>query len=151
MSKLPSHLLADNRAARFHYEILETFEAGIVLTGRETKSARTSRPHLKGAFISVDSAGEAWLKSLNISPYKYAKGQPHEARRDRKLLLSKSELKKISNSLAGKGISAFPLDLHLKNGKIKVLLGLGRGKKKWDKREVIKKRDLARENRRKLK
>lgn len=149
--KLPSGILADNRAARFHYEVLETFEAGIVLTGVETKSCRVSRPNLKGAFVAVDRHGEAWLKGVFIPAYRFAKGVQHEPRRDRKLLLSKKEIIKIGNALNEKGVAGFPLDMHMRGSHVKVRIGLGRGKKQRDKREAIKKRDIEREVQRGLK
>ena len=151
MHKLPPHILVDNRSARFHYEILEEFEAGIVLTGKEVKSCRTGKPKLAGSFVSIDKSGEAWLRNLDIPEYKFAKGQPHERKRDRKLLLTQKELSKIQKSLNEKGITAMALDLHLKNRQIKAKIALGRGKKKWDKREAIKKRDVERDLKRGLK
>lgn len=150
MKKLPPGLLAQNRAARFHYEILDEFEAGIVLTGKEVKSLRTNSIKLAGSFVTI-SEGMAILKNLDIPEYKYAKGQPHERRRDRKLLLTQKELAKIERELNEKGVSAVLLDLHLTHSKVKAKVGLGKGKKKWDKRETIKKRDLDREARRALK
>lgn len=143
----PAGRVADNRSARFHYEILETFLAGIALTGSEAKACRTAHPNLRGAFVSIQH-GEAILRNLFIPEYKFAKGQPHVPRRDRKLLLNKKELGKLEKILATKGVTAFPLDLHFAGPYLKVTLGVGRGKKKWDKRETIKKRDLERETRR---
>lgn len=151
MKKLPPHILVENRAARFHYEILEEFEAGIILTGKETKSCRSGKPKLAGSFISVDKSVEAWLRNLDIPEYKFAKGQPHERKRERKLLLTKKELAKIARSLNEKGITVVALNLHLKNSQIKVKVALAKGKKKWDKRETIKKRDVDRSLKRELK
>jgi len=143
----PSHIV-DNRAARFHYDILERFEAGVVLTGPETKSCRTQKPNLKGAYISLDSHDEAWLKNCDIPAYRFAKDQPHERMRARKLLLSKKEIARIARFLNEKGVSAVPLNLHMKRNKIKVEIALGRGKKRHEKREAIKKRDIERDLRR---
>lgn len=150
MKKLPPHILADNRVARFHFEILETFEAGIILTGREAKSLRAKSAKLSGSFLAVRD-GEVWIKNFEIPEYKFARGQPHEKLRDKKLLLTSKEVAKIEKSLNEKGIAAVPLDLHLSHSKIKVQVALARGKKKWDKRETIKKRDVTRDIQRELK
>jgi len=151
VKKLPLYILAKNRAARFHFEILEEFEAGIVLTGRETKSIRVNHPKLTGTFVATKSQSEIILKNLEVPEYRFAKNQPHEKIRDRKLLLSKKESKEIQQSLNKKGITAIPLNLHLKNGKIKVQIALARGKSRQDKRETIKKRDIERELRNEMK
>ncbi|MBU1089641.1 SsrA-binding protein, partial [Patescibacteria group bacterium] len=119
MKKLPPHILADNRVARFHFEILETFEAGIILTGREAKSLRAKSAKLSGSFLAVRD-GEVWIKNFEIPEYKFARGQPHEKLRDKKLLLTSKEVAKIEKSLNEKGIAAVPLDLHLSHSKIKV-------------------------------
>jgi len=150
VKKLPSNILADNRSAKFHYEILDEFEAGIVLTGKEVKSLRTNTVKLAGSFIKI-KGNEVWLTGLKIPPYRYAKGQPHEELRDKKLLLTNKELDKIEKNLNEKGVACIPLDLHLSNSKIKVKVALGKGKKKWDKRETIKKRDVERDVARELK
>lgn len=150
MKKLPPHILAENRAARFHYEILAEFEAGIILTGREVKSLRTNSVKLSGSFIKFRN-GETYLTGCKIPPYKYAKDQPHEELRDKKLLLNSREVEKIQKNLNEKGIACVPFNLHLKNGKIKVKIVLGKGRRKWDKRELIKKRDVERDMRRELK
>lgn len=150
MKKLPSGILADNRAARFHFEILETFEAGIILTGKEVKSLRTNPAKLAGSFLAI-RGGEVWLRNFEIPEYKFARGQPHEKLREKKLLLTSREVAKIEKNLNEKGIAAVPLDLHLSHSKIKVKVALARGKRKWDKREAIKKRDIEREMRREVK
>jgi SsrA-binding protein len=137
--------------ARFHYEILEDFEAGIILTGKEAKSLRTGKVKLAGGFVSINKNGEAWLKGVDIPEYKYAKGQPHERLRNRKLLLNLKEIERIEKELNEKGATVIPLNLHLAHGKIKVKIALARGKKQWDKRETLKKRDLDREARRSMK
>ncbi len=143
-------MLAENRAAKFHYEILAEFEVGIILTGKEVKSLRAKSARLSGSFIVVRD-GEVWLKSFEVPEYKFARGQQHEKLRDKKLLLNIHEISKIEKSLNEKGVTAIPLNLYLKNGKIKIKLGLGRGKKRWDKRETIKKRDVERDMRREMK
>ncbi len=147
MKKLPPHILADNRAARFHFEILDDFEAGIILTGKEVKSIRTKTARLVGSFIAIRD-GEVWLKNFEIPEYKFARGQLHEKLRDKKLLLTAKEVEKIEKNLNERGITAIPLDIHLSKSKIKVKIALGKGKKKWDKRETIKKRDVERDLRR---
>ena len=121
------------------------------MTGKEVKSLRMNRVKLVGSFVTVDKSDEAWLKNLNIPEYKFAKGQPHERIRDRKLLLNKKELTKIQRGLNEKGVTAVVLDLHLKNSKIKVRLAIAKGKKRWDKRETIKKRDVERDLKREMK
>lgn len=148
MKKLPPSILAVNRAAKFHYEILVEFNAGIILTGQEVKSLRTNRAKLAGVFVTIDGNDEAWLQNLNIAEYRYARGQPHAKTRKRKLLLTTKELTRIARELNEKGVALIALDLHLKNNQIKVRLALGRGKKKWDKRETIKRRDIDRDLRR---
>ena len=150
MKKLPPHILAEHRAAKFHYEILSEFEAGLVLTGIETKSLKTHRAKLAGSFVKV-KAGEVWLTGLEIPMYRFAKGAPHQKNRNRKILLNAREIKAIQKNLNEKGVTVVPLDLHLKNGRIKAKIAIARGKKKWDKREAIKKRDIEREIQRKTK
>ncbi|MFA6458240.1 MAG: SsrA-binding protein SmpB [Patescibacteria group bacterium] len=150
MKKLSPDIIAENRAARFHFEILEEFEAGLVLTGVETKSLRTNRPRLAGSFVKV-RRGELWLTGLEIPIYQFAKNQPHEKARDRKILLNAREIKTIEKSLNEKGATVVVLNLHLAHGKIKAKLALARGKKKWDKRETIKQRDVERDLRRGVK
>lgn len=148
MQKAEAKLFVANRAARYHYEILASYEAGVVLTGREVKACRTARPLLRGAYVTLDRAGEAWLRGMEIPEYSHAKGQPHDRTRDKKLLLSRKELAAMAKQLAEQGIAAPVLNLHERHGKLKVEIGIGRGKKKWDKRETLKKRDLEREARR---
>lgn len=144
MKKLPKNILAQNRAARFHFEILDEFEAGLILTGIETKSLRTNRARLAGSFVKIKNS-ELWLVGLEIPIYRFAKNMPHEKARDRKILLNSREIKKIEKNLNEKGTTVVALDLHLKNNKIKAKIALARGKKKWDKRETIKKRDVERD------
>ena len=150
MKKLPENILAENRAARFHFEILDEFEAGLVLTGVETKSLKTHRTRLAGSFVKIKN-GELFLTNLEIPIYRFAKAAEHQKKRDRKILLNSREIRVIEKALKEKGTTLVPLDLHLKNSKIKAKLALARGKKKWDKRESIKKRDIERDIRRSLK
>ena len=147
MKKLSPNILAENRAARFHFEILEEFEAGLILTGVETKSLKTNRPKLAGSFVRIKN-GELFLTNLEIPIYRFAKGAPHQKSRDRKILLNSREIAVIEKNLNQKGMTLLPLDLHLKGNLIKAKIGLARGKKKWDKRETIKRRDVERDIRR---
>ncbi len=140
-------ILAQNRRARFDYDILETFEAGIVLSGQEVKSVKQGHISLKSAYITTKE-GEAYLINAHISPYKMAGELPkYSPKRTRKLLLHKKEI----NSLIGKksqGLTIIPLRVYTKHGRVKVEIALGRGKKKYDKREAIKKREAERKIRR---
>ncbi len=140
-------VVAQNRRARYDYEIIDTVEAGIMLTGQEAKSCRQGNANLAGAYVSFAS-GKAVLKNASIAPYAYAGPLPeYDLHRDRPLLLKKAEAAKLDSLLAEKGVSLVPLEI--KAGKyIKVLLGLGRGRKRLDKRENIKKRDIDRQLRR---
>lgn len=134
---------AHNRRAKFDYEILDTVEAGIVLTGQEAKSCRLGQVNLAGSYVSFAS-GRPVLKQAKISPYKYAGIIPdYDPGHDRDLLLSKAQLSKLESVQAEKGVSIIPLEFRL--GKfIKVLLGIGRGRKRLDKRQRIKDREMSR-------
>jgi SsrA-binding protein len=137
-------VLARNPKARHEYHILETWEAGIVLTGSEIKSIRNGRVSLKEAFGTVRK-GEVWLEAMNVTPYEsrgYALTQPV---RSRKLLMHGSEIRRLIGAVEQKGLTLIPLDLHLTNGRAKVTLALGRGKKLHDKREDLKRREQDRE------
>jgi SsrA-binding protein len=136
--------IATNRRARFNYEITDTYEAGIALLGSEVKSLRAGQADLKDSYASV-RGGEMWLVGMRISPYEYARDGGHEPERERKLLLHKREIDKIGSVLAEKGLSLLPTRLYFKDGKVKVELGLGRGKAQRDKRETLKRRQADRE------
>lgn len=136
--------IATNRRARFNYEITDTYEAGIALLGSEVKSLRAGQADLKDSYASV-RGGEMWLVGMRISPYEYARDGGHEPERERKLLLHKREIEKIGSVLAEKGLSLLPIRLYFKDGKVKVELGLGRGKAQRDKRETLKRRQADRE------
>ena len=140
-------VLALNKKARFDYEILETFEAGLVLFGHEVKAARNGHVSLKGSYISV-RGGELYLIGALISLYKYA-GQvkDYDPSRDRKLLVSKKELNYLIGKRQEKGLTLIPLKLYTKHSFLKLEFGLGKGKTQYDKRESIKKRDLDRQMR----
>jgi len=136
--------IATNRRARFNYEITDTYEAGIALLGSEVKSLRAGQADLKDSYASV-RGGEMWLVGMRISPYVYARDGGHEPERERKLLLHRREIDKIGSLLAEKGLSLLPMRLYFKDGKVKVELGLGRGKAQRDKRETLKRRQADRE------
>lgn len=142
MSKNNSEL-AKNREAFFNYEILETFEAGIALQGTEVKSLRDNGCALRDAYVVITNH-EAWLKGSSIALYKFGNIHNHEEKRDRKLLLHKREIEKLKKSADIKGFTIIPLAMYLKHGIVKVSIAIGKGKKLYDKREAIKKRDQQR-------
>ena len=136
-------VVAKNRKARFNYEILETYEAGIELKGTEVKSVRASKVNLTEGFISIDN-GEAFLKQGHNSPYEQGNIFNVDPVRVRKLLLHKREIKKLIGETAQKGFTLVPLSMYLKNGKVKLSLGLARGKNTHDKRQDMAKKDAQR-------
>ncbi len=139
-----------NRKARHDFTILQTYEAGIVLTGTEVKSLRNGKANLVDSYASLKN-GEVWLISAHISEYTQGNINNHEPTRSRKLLLNKSEIRRLISKVNEKGLTLIPLRLYFKNGKVKVELALAKGKKVYDKRESIAKRDFEREQRRKIK
>lgn len=143
-------LYAKNKKAYFNYEILEEFEAGLELLGGEVKSIRDKKISLREAF-ATSRKNELWLTNAHISPYGPAQTKNYEPTRPKKLLLSRKEIDRITGQLSTAGQTMVPLKVYDKRGKIKVLLGLARGKKKHDKRETIKRKDLRREAERDLK
>ena len=134
-----------NRKAKFEYYIEETIEAGIALKGTEIKSLRKSSCDLSDSFAIIKK-GEVYLLNAFIAKYDEGNIFNHDTRRTRKLLLHKNEINKLFNKVSRNGYSLIPLDIHFKNGKAKVTLGVCKGKKLYDKRETIKERDLKREN-----
>ncbi|UCZ52614.1 SsrA-binding protein SmpB [Bacillus shivajii] len=136
--------IAQNKKARHDYHIEETYEAGLVLTGTEIKSIRNRRVNLKDSFARV-SRGEAWLHNLHISPYEQGNRYNHDPVRTRKLLLHRKEINKLIGLTKEKGYTLVPLKIYIKNGFAKVLIGLGKGKKKYDKREDLKKKAAKRD------
>jgi len=140
-------LIATNRRARFDYEILDTVEAGIVLVGPEVKSLRAGKANLSDSYAMI-RRGEAWLINCHISPYDKAGRNNPEPRRERKLLLHRRELERLHGKLAEKGLTLIPLELYFKNGRAKAQLGLGRGKRQYDKRQTIRKREEERDMKR---
>lgn len=139
-----SKLLVKNKKAYFDYEILEEFEAGIKLIGPEVKSIRAHHISLKGSYISVQN-GVCYLKNASISKYAFASLKDYDPLRDRLLLLKKKEIERIEMKLNEQGVTAIPLNIHLSNNFIKLQLGIGRGKKKYDKREDLKRKAVNRE------
>jgi SsrA-binding protein len=143
-AQTPSQVIATNRRAHFEYEILETFEAGMALLGPEVKSLREGRANLADAYATI-RRGEALLVHLHISPYEKAGRDNPDPRRDRRLLLHRAEIRRLTGKLAERGFTLVPLRLYWKNGRAKVELGLARGKRRHDKRETIKRRESERE------
>ena len=139
-----------NRKARFDYEIEADIEAGIVLTGTEIKSIRNGNANLKDSYAIIRNS-ECFLLNMHISEYKEGNQFNHDEKRTRKLLLHKKEILKLQNKLTLDGYTLVPLKLYFKKNKAKILLGLGKGKKTYDKREAIKKRDEMREIKKALK
>ena len=139
-----------NKSARAEYEILDKYEAGIALLGHEAKSIRTGKASLKGSFVKI-SKGEAYLHNLHVHAYKYARLEDYEPTRIRKLLLKKKEILKLEHYDQRKGVTLVPMAIYLSGGKFKVEVGVGRGKKEYEKRADIKKRDQNREMRRQFK
>jgi len=136
-------VVARNRRARYDYDILETVEAGVVLTGQEVKSCRLGHINLVGSYVSF-LRGKPVLKNAGISPYPFASGlEGYDPGRDRPLLLSKTDIRKLQAAADEKGVTVLPLEVRA-GRHVKVLLGLGRGRKKHDKREQIRERDVRR-------
>lgn len=130
-----------NKKARFNYEISDTFTAGIVLTGTEIKSIREGRASLVDTYCLVEN-GEVWVKGMNIAEYFYGSYNNHVARRDRKLLLNKKEIAKLAKASEDVGFTIIPLKLFInERGLAKLVIGIGRGRKQYDKRQAIRERD----------
>jgi SsrA-binding protein len=136
--------IVKNSKARRDYHILETFEAGLVLKGTEVKALRAGKGQLSDAFARVED-DQAWLYNAHIDEYSFGNRENHQPKAPRKLLLHKAEIRKLFGLGAVKGNALVPLSLFWKNGKVKLLLGVGKGKVQFDKREDIKKRDTERE------
>ena len=141
--------IAVNRQAFHNYEIIEKFETGMVLTGTEIKSARDGRINLKDAYGIVKS-GEIWLLNCHISPYSHGNYANHDPLRTRKLLMHRSEIKRLIGRTTERGLTLVPLKVYLKNGRLKCELALAKGRKTHDKREVSKKKTIERETRQAL-
>ncbi len=143
-------IITNNKKAWFDYEILEKYEAGLVLTGSEVKSIRNGSANLKNSYISF-RGDEAFLQNAHISEYQASSYNNHSPERLRKLLLHRKEINKLMGRVQEKHLSCIPLKLYFKRGKVKVEIGLGRGKKQHDKRQSIKRKELDRELSRALK
>jgi SsrA-binding protein len=144
-------IVSDNRQARYLYEILETYEAGIALTGTEVKSIRAGRVNLRDGYALIRN-GEAWLLNVHVSPHSTASDYfNHEPTRTRKLLLHKDEIRKLIGKVEQQGLTLIPLKMYLKQGRVKVAIALGKGKKLHDKREDIKRRQDQRDIERAIK
>src|SRR5262245_24235917 len=136
--------IATNRRARHEYEILETLEAGLVLRGTEVKSLRTGQVNFKDSYATVRNE-EVWLLGCHISPYSHGTDANHDPERDRKLLLHSREIARLTGKVAERGLTLVPLRLYFKGGRVKLELGLARGRKLHDKRSAIREREVRRE------
>jgi len=139
-------VIADNRKARHDYHILETYEAGVALLGTEVKAIREGRVNLRDSYARTEG-GEVWMMNVHISPYSHRGYADHAETRQRKLLLHRHEIRKLIGRTAEKGLTLVPLQMYFKNGRVKVLVGLARGKQAHDKRETIRRREADRETR----
>jgi SsrA-binding protein len=139
-------IVADNRKAFFDYHVLETVEAGIALLGTEVKAIREGRVNLRDSYARLEN-GEIWLLNVHISPYSHTGYAHHDERRQRKLLLHKHEIMKLAGRVQEKGLTLVPLQLYFKGGRLKLALGLVKGKQAPDKRETIRRRETDRETR----
>lgn len=150
MPKGEGNVVAQNKKARHDYSIVDTIEAGIVLTGTEIKSVRAARIQLKDGYAQIKN-GEAWLINVHIAPFEQGNIWNQDSDRTRKLLLKKKQITKLQNDLKGTGMTLVPLKVYLKNGFAKVLLGIVKGKHDYDKRESIKRREQERDIKRIIK
>ncbi len=137
-------VVATNRQARFNYEILDTFEAGIALRGSEVKSLRAGHVQLKDSYADIRN-GEVWLVNAHISPYSFAENGGHDPERQRKLLLHRREIDRLFGRIREEGLTLVPILIYFTEGKAKVELGLGKGKRRHDKRQAIVERQQQRE------
>ncbi|EHR37752.1 SsrA-binding protein SmpB [Facklamia languida] len=142
--------LAQNRKARHDYTIIETYEAGLVLTGTEIKSIRAGKMNIQDGFISFNQ-GEAWLKNAHISPYDHGNLFNHDPLRERKLLLHAKEIRELSKASQQQGMTVVPLKVYLVRGRAKLLIGLAKGKHHYDKRQSLKEQQAKRDIERALK
>jgi SsrA-binding protein len=138
--------IAENRKAFHDYHVLDTYEAGVVLLGTEVKAIREGRVNLRDSYARVEK-GEVFLYNVNISPYSHRGYAEHEPLRQRKLLMRREEIRKLIGKTMEKGMTLVPLRMYFKSGRVKVAVGLARGKKDYDKRETIKRRETDRETR----
>jgi SsrA-binding protein len=150
MAKTGTKLIADNRRARFDYDLLERFEAGLVLHGTEVKSLRDGKLNLGDSYCVIERDGQVYLKDAHISAYSHGTHANHEPLRTRKLLLNRGEIRRLDQRVREKGLTLIPTRVYLKYGWVKVEIALAKGRKKYDKREQIKERDVARDTQRHL-
>jgi SsrA-binding protein len=139
-------VIADNRKAFHDYHVIDTWEAGVALLGTEVKSIREGRVNLRDSYARIDN-GEVWLQNVHIGPYSHTGYSSHEERRQRKLLLHRDEIRKLTGQVAQKGLTLVPLKMYFKNGRVKVALALVKGKQAHDKRETLRRREVDRETR----
>lgn len=139
-----------NKKARFEYEILDVYEAGIVLKGTEVKSIRQKKVSIQESYARIEN-GEVFLVGMNISTYEMGNRFNHEPVRDRKLLMHRSEIRKLIGKLKQKGYTLVPMRMYIKNGKVKIEIGLGRGKAVYDKKKSIQEKDMKRDLQRDMK
>jgi SsrA-binding protein len=144
--ELAQTVIAENRKARHDYHLLETMEAGVALLGTEVKAIREGRVNLRDSYARVEN-GEVFLCNVNISPYSHRGYVDHEPLRERKLLLHRDEIRRLVGRTVEKGMTLVPVRMYFKNGRVKVALSLAKGKKDYDKRETIKRREVDRETR----
>ncbi|MCR4734742.1 MAG: SsrA-binding protein SmpB [Treponema sp.] len=137
-------IIAENRKARFDYFIEETYECGIVLEGTEVKSVKNGSISFPDSFAEIQN-GEVWVKNFHISEYSFSSIFNHNPDRAKKLLLKKDEIKRLNRKVTEKGYTLIPIDFYLKNGRVKMTLGVCKGKKQYDKRATIKDRDINRD------
>ncbi len=147
MTEPERKIVCSNRRARFDYHIEETFEAGLVLVGSEVKSLRAGKAHLTDAYPRINN-GEFFLMKVHITPYAQANLQNHEPERERKLLLNRREIHRLQGKVRERGFTLVPLDIYFRKGRAKLTLALARGKRRFDKREAIAKRETERRLRR---
>ena len=139
-------VIAENRKARHDYHVLETWESGVALLGTEVKAIREGRVNLRDSYARVEN-GEVWMLNVHISPYSHRGSSDHAEMRQRKLLLRREEIRKMVGRVAEKGLTLVPLELYFKNGRVKALVALAKGKQAHDKRETIRRREVDRETR----
>lgn len=150
MAKGKGNILARNRKANFDYTIEDTIEAGVVLQGTEIKSIRAGKVQLKEAFVQIRN-NEAWIVNMHISHYDQGNRYNHDPTRSRKLLLHRKQIDQLLGKIKQQGYSIVPIQIHLKNGFAKVLIGVGKGKKDYDRREDLKRKEAKRDMARALK
>tara|TARA_Y100000588_G_scaffold272599_1_gene288406 strand:+ start:520 stop:975 length:456 start_codon:yes stop_codon:yes gene_type:complete len=143
---MAEHLIADNRKARHDFHLFDAYEAGLVLLGTEVKAIREGRVNLKDSYGRVEH-GEVFLYNLHISPYSHRGYATHEPLRRRKLLLNKIEIRKLIGKTVERGLTLVPVRMYFKNGRVKVSLCVAKGKKNYDKRETIRRREIDRDTR----